>query len=83
MIQLQNVTTALELATAMCRAVKEQKWHTFVGTIAGKAVQVKVYGLFPQIFMVDGLRHTPSRELKTQKAMKEFVLTAFAFSQNP
>lgn len=80
MTPLENVTTAEDLATAMCRAVKHKKWHTFVGTIAGKSVRVKVFGLLPQVFSVDGASHAPSTELKTQKALRAFVLGAIAFT---
>lgn len=80
MTPIENVTTADDLATALCRAVKLQKWHTFLGNVAGKAVRVKICGLWPQVFSVDGVSHAPSVELKTQKALKQFVLGALAFN---
>jgi hypothetical protein len=80
MTPIDNVTTADDLATALCRAVKLKKWHTFLGTVAGKAVSVKICGLWPQVFRVDGVSHAPSVELKTQKALKAFVLDAIAYT---
>ena len=76
MIAIQNVTTAEELVTAVCKAVKEKKWHTFVGPIDGKAIRVKVFGLWPQIFDVNGIRHGASSEFGTQKALRSFMLDA-------
>jgi hypothetical protein len=80
MTPIENVTTPDDLATALCKAVKLKKWHTFLGTISGKAVRIKVYGLWPQVFSVDGVSHAPSVELKTQKALRLFVLNAIAYS---
>lgn len=78
MISIQNVATAEELATAVCKAVKEQKWHTFVGPINGKQIRLKVFGLWPQIFDVDGVRHGASAEFGTQKVLKAFLQTTLA-----
>lgn len=78
MIAIQNVATPVDLATAVCKAVKEKKWHTFVGTLNGKEVRLKVYGLWPQIFDVDGVRHGSSCEFTTQKALKALILDTLA-----
>jgi hypothetical protein len=78
MISIQNVTTAEELATAVCKAVKEQKWHIFTGPINGKEIRLKVFGLWPQIFDVNGVRHGASAEFGTQKVLKTFILGALA-----
>lgn len=64
-----EATSAEELAKAVAASVKHNKWHAFIGTLNGKAVRVKVYGLYLQIFDVDGVRHggqtyTTQRELK-------------------
>lgn len=76
MIAIQNVLTADDLVAAVCKVAKEKKWHTFVGSIGGKAIRVKVYGLWPQVFDVDGIRHGSSCEFNTQKALKAFMLDA-------
>ncbi len=39
------------------RKANKDKWIAWVGTVKGKAVRFKGYGLFIQIFDVDSIRH--------------------------
>ncbi len=73
MKQLLNDATPESLATEVCRAAKLKTWHTYTGTINNKAVEVKVYGLWMQIFRINGIDYA-NPEFKTQKEMKAYII---------
>lgn len=75
MIEITGVTTVEALAIAVAKTVRTQKWHFFVGAIQGKQVRLKVYGLYLQIFEVDGIKHGQSH-YQTQRHMKEDIKNA-------
>lgn len=70
-----EATSAEELAKAVAASVKHNKWHAFIGTLNGKAVRVKVYGLYLQIFDVDGVHHGGGH-FTTQKQLKDTIIGA-------
>ncbi len=77
MIPLMNVGDTVEsLATELVKASKRGKWHTFVGTVAGKSVRIKAYGLWCQIFDINGISHAHGVECKTQKAFRAYIADA-------
>lgn len=75
MIEITGITTLEALATAVAKAVRTQKWHFFAGIIQGKQVRLKAYGLYLQIFEVEGIKHGQSH-YQTQRQMKEDIKNA-------
>lgn len=74
----ETITTFEQLAKILASKVKEQKWHTFVGTVEGKEVRVKIYGLYLQIFDVDGVHYAGHGHYNTQKDLKLAIMKAAA-----
>ena len=77
MYKLENINTSIELADAMAKSVKLKQWHIFNGIIGGKRILVKCFGLYIQVFNIDGVRYG-NTDLKSQKEMKRIIINTLA-----
>jgi len=55
------------------------KWFTFSGTVNGRLVRLKAYGLWLQILDVDGIRHGSSSETSTVREFKQMLSDALEY----
>lgn len=59
------------------RLLHKNKWVVFTGTVGIQTVQIKSYGTWNQVFLVDGLNVPTSHGLKVGQWKKE-ILEALA-----
>lgn len=70
---LMNDSTPESLANECAKAAKLKSWHVWQGIINNKAVEVKIYALFLQIFRIDGIDYA-GREFTSQKELKAYII---------
>jgi hypothetical protein len=57
------------------RLANKNNWFVFSGQVGGKLVELKMFGLYLQIFRIDGVNHG-GQEFSKVNLFREFVSSA-------
>ena len=77
----QDFATSAEFVKALnaARLQHKDRWITYVGTVAGKRVEIKTFGTYNlQVLRVNGLKHYTSSDM-TATQWKNTIAAAIAY----